>query len=218
MFKIVMMGPAGSGKGTQSNLISQRYGLPEISTGTLLRNKVKDGDELGQKIDKIISSGDVVSDDLVFSILKEKLESCKNGFILDGFPRNINQAIELDEYLGSDGITHVLVLDVPEDIVIKRISGRFECKKCRKVYNRFFNNTKIEGVCDVCGSTDFSVRSDDENLKAIEKRLAIYNDMSKNIIEYYSKKNLIYFINGLKSIESISEDIENILVNNINKE
>ena len=218
MFRIVMMGPAGSGKGTQSALISQKYGIPEISTGALLRQKVKDGDELGKKIDEIISSGNVVEDDLVFSILKERLEKedCKKGFILDGFPRNSHQAIELEEYLKSRNINidYVLVLDVPDDIVIKRISGRFECKKCGKIYNKFFGNTKTEGVCDVCGSTDFSVRKDDQDLMAIQKRLNIYKTMSNDIIDYYNKKNLIYIINGLKNIDDINKDIENILISN----
>ena len=218
MFRIIMMGPAGSGKGTQSALISQKYGIPEISTGALLRQKVKDGDELGKKIDEIISSGNVVEDDLVFSILKERLEKedCKKGFILDGFPRNSHQAIELEEYLKSRNINidYVLVLDVPDDIVIKRISGRFECKKCGKIYNKFFGNTKTEGVCDVCGSTDFSVRKDDQDLMAIQKRLNIYKTMSNDIIDYYNKKNLIYIINGLKNIDDINKDIENILISN----
>lgn len=218
MFRIIIMGPAGSGKGTQSTLISQEYGIPEISTGSLLRQKVKDGDELGKEIDKIISSGNIVSDDVIFSILKERLEKddCKNGFILDGFPRNSNQAIELDKYLKTKnvGVDYVLVLDVPDDIVIKRISGRFGCNKCGKIYNKFFNNTKVEGVCDVCGSSDFSVRSDDQDLMAIEKRLSIYKNMSGDIMDYYNKKNLIYIINGLKNINDISQDIKNILINN----
>ena len=220
MFGIIMMGPAGSGKGTQAAVISREYNIPAISTGVLLRERAKDGDELAREIDKTISSGNFVSDDLIFVILKERLEKedCKNGFILDGFPRNLNQAIELDGYLKQKNrvITHVLVLDVPDDIVIKRISGRFECKKCGKVYNEFFNNTKTEGVCDVCGSREFSTRSDDRDLKTIEKRLKIYKDMSKDLIDYYKKKNLIYFVDGLKNIEDISQDIKEILINNKN--
>lgn len=218
MFRILIMGPAGSGKGTQSALISREYGIPEISTGVLLREKVKDGDELGRKIDKIISAGNFVDDDLVFLILKERLEKedCKNGFVLDGFPRNSHQAIELEEYLKTKNINidYVLVLDVPDDIVIKRISGRFECKKCGKIYNKFFSNTKIEGVCDSCGSNEFSVRKDDQDIVAIQKRLDIYKTMSSDIIDYYNKKNLIYIINGLKNINDISQDIKNILINN----
>ena len=121
MFRIILLGPAGSGKGTQGSLISQRYGIPVISTGCLLREKIKVGDELGKQINYIISAGNCVSNDLIFDILGERLKKndCKKGFILDGFPRNLNQAIELDRYLEQKNraITHVLVLDVPDDVV-----------------------------------------------------------------------------------------------------
>lgn len=220
MLVLIMMGPAGSGKGTQATLISQQYNIPVISTGCLLREKVKDGDELGEKINNFISKGFIVSNEIMFDILYNRLKEndCKNGFILDGFPRTIEQAIELEKFLEEfkAKINGVLVLDIPKDVVFKRTSGRFECKNCKKVYNKFFNNLKIEGVCDVCGSKDFFIRTDDSDLNAINKRLDIYEKMSREIINYYDKKNLIYFINALKSIEEIKQDIKNILIN-INK-
>ncbi len=220
MLILVMMGPAGSGKGTQADFISQKYNIPEISTGNLLREKVKDGDELGKKIDNIISKGEIVPDEIMFEILSNRLSGndCKNGFILDGFPRTIEQAIELEKFLESKNtkLNGVLHFDVPREIVFKRTSGRFECKNCKKTYNKYYNNTKINGICDTCGSTEFYTRNDDLNLEAINKRLDIYEKMSKDMINFYNKKDLIYSINAQKTIEEIKQDVENILIN-INK-
>ena len=219
--RLILMGPAGSGKGTQAKIIYQNYNIPVISTGVLLRERITVGDELGNEINSLISNGKLVPFDIMTRILYDRLESedCKNGFILDGFPRTIEQAIDFEEYLKSKKLSMdaVLVLNIPRDIVIKRTSGRFECKKCKAVYNKFFSNTKVEGVCDVCGSTEFSVRSDDTDINAINKRFDIYEDMSNRIIEKKKKKNLIYFIDAVKNIENISQDIDKI-IKNINKD
>lgn len=221
MFRIILLGPAGSGKGTQGALLAQKYGIPVISTGCLLREKIKIGDELGKQINKAISAGNCVSNELIFDILGQRLEkdNCKNGFILDGFPRNIDQAIELEKkFLNGSEVDAVLVLDIPRDVVFKRTSGRYECSNCKKMYNRFFSNTKIKDVCDKCGSTSFFIRSDDANVDAINRRLDIYEKMSNEMIGYYREKNLIYSIDALKTIEEVNQDIENILNNlNINK-
>lgn len=221
MTRLIIMGPAGSGKGTQSSIISQNYGIPAISTGNLLRERITVGDELANEISTFISKGLLVPKDIMTEILYNRLmkEDCKKGFILDGFPRDVEQAIDLEGFLNRYNldIDGVLVLKIPYDIVIKRTSGRFECKKCKKIYNKFFNSTKIEGVCDICGSTEFSIRKDDSDESAIRKRLDIYEKMSNTIIDHYNKKNLIYIIDALKSIEDISHDINNIIVENINK-
>jgi adenylate kinase len=213
MLRIIFVGPAGSGKGTQGALITKHYGIPVVSTGQLLREKAKDGDELGQSINDIITRGCFVDDSLIFDMLKERLarDDCKDGFIIDGFPRNISQAKILDEFLGESAIDAVIVLHITRDDILKRMLGRFECNVCRKMYNKFYNNTKADGVCDVCGSADFMIRSDDSNIHAITKRLDLYDKMSKEIIDYYTKKDLIYSINALKSVQEISEEIENIL-------
>ncbi len=216
MLRIILLGPAGSGKGTQGSLISQRYRIPVISTGCLLREKIKAGDELGRQINSIISAGNYVSNDLIFDILGERLkrDDCKEGFILDGFPRNIEQAIELEnKFLGGSEIDAILVFNIPRDIVFKRTSGRFECNSCKKMYNRFFNDTKVKGVCDICGSTDFFIRSDDANVDAINRRLDIYKKMSNEIIGHYSSKNLIYYVDALKGIDEVNQDINKILDN-----
>ncbi|MBO4956344.1 MAG: adenylate kinase [Rickettsiales bacterium] len=221
MARLIIMGPAGSGKGTQGKVISQKYGIPVISTGNLLREKASVGDELGKQINELISQGMIVPIDIITKILYDRLveADCNNGFILDGFPRTVEQAIDLEKFLNTQNVTidGVLVLNISRDEVIKRTSGRFECKKCKTMYNKFYKNTKIEGVCDVCGSTEFFVRNDDSNVDAINKRLDIYEEMSNKIIEYYDKKNLIYNVDAVKSIEDISQDIDNIIINYINK-
>ena len=221
MFRIILLGPAGSGKGTQGSLISQRYHIPVISTGCLFRERIKAGDELGKQLNLTISAGNYVSNDLVFDILGERLkgEDCKEGFILDGFPRNIEQAIELkNRFLGGSEVDAIITFNIPRDVVFKRTSGRFECNSCKKMYNRFFKDTKVKGVCDVCGSTDFFIRPDDADVDAINRRLDIYEEMSSKIIEHYSSKNLIYYVDALKSIDEINQDIIKILDNlDINK-
>lgn len=205
------MGPAGSGKGTQALLLSKFFKIPSISTGNLLRQKIKKNDELGRYIDILISHGNVVDNELMFSVLEERLKEgdCKDGFILDGFPRNVDQAIYLEKLLEMNDIhlDGVISLSINNDIVIKRITGRFECAKCKTLYNKFFANTQVEGKCDNCQATEFIVRADDQNLEAIEKRLDIYLKMSKSIIEFYNKKNLIYFVDAFNSIEDIYQDI-----------
>ncbi|MDR2077873.1 MAG: nucleoside monophosphate kinase [Rickettsiales bacterium] len=213
MLKIIFIGPAGSGKGTQGTLITKQYGIPLISTGGLLRSRSEKNDELARHIDDTLARGGFVNDNLIFSMLKEKLaeDDCKDGFIIDGFPRNISQAKTLDEFLGESAIDAVIVLNIPRDDIFKRMIGRFECTKCKAMYNKFYGNTKVDGVCDACGSTDFSIRDDDSNIHAIVKRLDLYDRMSKELIEYYAEKNLIYSINALKDIQEIFKDIENIL-------
>ncbi len=209
------MGPAGSGKGVQSKLLASAYSIPHISTGTLLRSRAEVDDNTGNTINSLISNGNLVPDDLLYDIVQERLNNadCKNGFILDGYPRTLKQAEEFSEKLqtsnGKDPI--VLVLKVPDEIVIKRISGRYNCKTCKAIYNKFFELPKIDGVCDVCGGRDFVVRSDDTNMESIKKRLDIYRKTSKQIEDYYIKKGLIYFVDGTKLKGKIHEDIKNIL-------
>lgn len=216
MPNIIFMGPAGSGKGAQADALSKDLKIPTISTGLLLRDKAKVGGEKGKEISEVINKGELVSDEIMFDILKKRLEmpDCKNGFILDGFPRTENQAIILDKYLKNidQKIDAVIVLDVPDDIVIKRISGRFQCARCGTVYSKYFKKTKIDGICDNCGSVEFSVRADDVDIRLIINRLDIYKNMSKSIIDYYDKKHLIYLINGVNFIDKIYQDIKDILI------
>jgi adenylate kinase len=219
MHRIVFIGPAGSGKGTQGALVGKYYNIPVISTGKLLRSRVKKGDEIGKYISDLINRGVYVSNEVILNLLSERLanDDCANGFILDGFPRNVEQATMLGEHLGSKGIDAAFVLDVPRDGLLSRITGRHECSVCGSVYHKFFCKPKIEGICDVCGSNDMLMRADDSNNEAINRRLDTYEGVSKAMVEYYREKNLIYFVDALRSIQEVFEEIISILDNlNVN--
>lgn len=220
MFNIVILGPAGSGKGIQSSLLSKYFDIPHISTGNMLRKIFERNDENSNSVRNSIEKGSLMSDDFMFDILLRRLKEgdCQNGLILDGFPRNENQAIWFDKVIPeiNNKKIIIIVLDIPFDVSFKRLSGRFNCSNCGAIYNKFYGNTKVEGICDKCGSTSFYVRSDDSDVESIKKRLDIYQNMSKSIINFYSKKNLIYFIKGVNSIEEIHENIKSSLINNIN--
>ncbi|MDR2760733.1 MAG: nucleoside monophosphate kinase [Rickettsiales bacterium] len=210
--QIILIGPPGSGKGTQSALLSKFYdNIPFISTGELLREKVKSDEKFKKSVEKIISAGKMVKDEIVEELLMARLKKndCKNGFILDGFPRNITQASYLDELLSpmEKKVDAAVVISIENDIIFKRTMGRFQCAKCKKIYNKYFSNVKVEGICDDCGSTEFIVRADDVDEKIIKRRLDAYKRMSRPIIEFYAKKNLTYFIDGTKSPDEIYQDI-----------
>ena len=185
MFNIVILGPAGSGKGIQSGLLTKCFNIPHISTGDMLRNIFNSNDENSNALKKSLEGGSLMSDEFMFDILLRRLkeDDCKNGFILDGFPRNHDQAMWLESVMPEIN---------DKKLVVVRTSM---VKSCGAVYNKFYENTKVEGVCDKCGSTDFFVREDDSDIDSIKKRLDIFKNMSKSIIDFYSKKNLIYFIN-----------------------
>jgi len=210
---IIFLGPAGSGKGTQAVLLSKYLNTPHISIGNLLKAEVRKGNDFGKKVEKFIKEGKMVPDKLVNPFIRNILASkdCDKGFILDGFPRNLKQAIFLDEELKNLGkkIDKVFVLEIPEDVVIKRTIGRFKCGDCGTRYNEFFKKPKVEGKCDVCGSVHFVRRVDDRAESVIHKRIEIYNKETKNIINYYDKKGLLYKINGVKDVESIALEIKN---------
>lgn len=213
---IVLIGPAGSGKGTQASIMAKKFDLVHISTGDLLRNEVASGSEQGRLIDSYINEGKHIPDTLMREILKSRLqdEDCTSkGVVLDGYPRNIGQAEELDKIFKelNRKIDKVFEIQVLKDILLKRISGRFSCKKCGAVYNKFFASTKTEGVCDTCGSVEFSGRKDDSDIKAIEKRFDIYEKVTKLVLGFYEKKGLIYSVDGSKSVETVALEIEKAL-------
>ena len=224
MLNLLIIGAAGSGKGTQSSFITQKYKMPSISMGSLLRDRTKKDDELGLKIKSILEKGDLVTNDVAFSILGERLleKDCREyGFILDGFPRNLDQAIGLEKFLEESKlkIDGILILDLDRNQIIKRLEGRYNCKKCDAPYNKYFKNTIKEGVCDNCQGTEFYVRKDDENIELINKRLTIYEQYSETIKKFYENKSLIYNIDTSGNVEEISQSIDKILINliNINK-
>ena len=208
---IIFLGAPGSGKGTQASLLSKYLSVESISTGDLLRKEVEIKSKVGQEAKIQMDSGVLVSDDIVIKIIKNKIttQSCKKGFILDGFPRNLNQALKLDEMLeGCDKkIDKVINFEVEESVLVKRIAGRYTCKKCGSVYNHHFKPTLEEGKCDICGSNEFENRSDD-NEKTVEKRLKVYKESSFPLIEYYTKKHLLVSINALKISALVFEELK----------
>lgn len=210
MVGIIFLGAPGSGKGTQGALLARDLEIPSISTGEILRKEVAAASDVGRLAKSYMESGGLVPDEVVVDIIKKRLSDvdCKKGFILDGFPRNLSQAKILDLMLEKINrkIDLVINIEVADDILIKRIAGRFTCKKCQTVYNRFFNLPKEKDTCDSCGSHDFESRSDD-NEETVRNRLKVYDENTKELIEFYNKKDLIYSVDGLKNIALVNSEI-----------
>ena len=210
MVNVIFFGAPGSGKGTQAALLSKNCGVPNISTGEILRKEVVDGSEIGKLAKGYMNSGGLVPDRVVVDIIRKRISEpdCDAGFILDGFPRNIKQVKILDDMLNiiNKKIDLVINIEVDENILIQRITGRFSCKKCSAVYNKFFNQTKEKNICDKCGSVDFESRSDD-NEEAVKNRLQVYNQNTGELVKFYRKKDLIYSVNGLKNIPLVNFEI-----------
>jgi len=198
--RIIMMGPQGSGKGTQAKKLADRYGIPHISMGEIFRSAVKSGSEVGLKIKQIIDAGNIVPDDLTLGFIKKRLEDvdCAEGFILDGFPRTLHQAEALDEITD---ITHVVVLHISDKESIKRLGARRQCPKCGKI-----TSVNVEGeTCRDC-KVKFVIRDDDKPA-SIKKRLDIYHDETQPLIEYYRPRNIVHIVNGEKSVEDVFKEI-----------
>ena len=207
---IIFLGAPGSGKGTQAVMLADKLKIPTVSTGEALRKEVELQSEIGKMAKSYMNSGKLVPDEVVVGIIKNRIVQgdCGSGFILDGFPRNMNQAIVLDEMVSSlnKKIEKVFNFEVSEEILIKRIAGRFSCKNCGSVYNRYFKLTKQEGVCDNCGSTNFESRSDD-NEETVKSRLKVYRESTFELIGYYQKKNLLVSIDAVKSAPLVFDEL-----------
>ncbi|NBV07028.1 MAG: adenylate kinase [Proteobacteria bacterium] len=200
---VIFLGPPGSGKGTQAAMLAEELKIPTISTGETLRREVELQSEIGKLAKTYMNSGGLVPDEVVVGIIKNRIikEDCKNGFILDGFPRNTSQALVLDLMFQSLGkkIHIVFNFEVNEDILIKRISGRFSCKNCGALYNNYFKQTKQKGICDNCKSDKFESREDDDE-STVKNRLKVYHSSTMELIKYYEKKNLLCSIDAIKSV------------------
>ena len=209
--RIVLLGAPGSGKGTQAQRLTDIYNIPQISTGDLLRAAVAAGTELGKQAKVAMDSGGLVSDDIVLGMIRERLQQsdAANGFILDGFPRNLSQAASLDKLLAEVGqpIDAGLLIDVDFDILLKRLTGRLSCKDCSTVYNRYFSPPTKEGVCDKCGSTNLYHRADD-NEETIGNRLKVYEEDTAPLINYYADQGLLKRVNGIGEMEDITKAIQ----------
>lgn len=219
MINLVLLGAPGSGKGTQAAMLAKALNIPAISTGDALRKEVEAQSEIGKLAKSYMSSGQLVPDQVVLDIVKNRVaeQDCQKGFILDGFPRNLNQAEMLEKTLASIEKKISLAIDfqVEDEIVIKRISGRFFCKKCGAIYNHHFKQPKNAGICDECGSTEFDSRNDDKE-ETVRNRLKVYHETTAGLIEFYRKNNLIYSLNALKNSALLFEEVLAV-VQNTNK-
>ena len=206
---IVLMGPPGAGKGTQAVKIAESYGIPHISTGDMFRAAVKAGTALGAELEKYMSQGLLVPDDITISVIRERLteEDCAEGFLLDGFPRTIPQAEALDEVLESvKPIDMVLNLDVPEAELIERLTGRRVCQNCGATYHLQFNPPATEGVCDRCGHELIQRR--DDSLETVMERLQVYKKQTAPLEAYYSRQSkLVTVYGGGKTIAEVFQDV-----------
>ena len=211
--KLLIMGRPGAGKGTQAANIKEYYNIPHISTGDMFRAAIKNQTKLGLLAKSYMDQGALVPDEVTIGIVRERLaeDDCKKGFLLDGFPRTIAQAEALDEILESNGIKLDAVLDVnvPAEILIRRMVGRRVCKTCGATYHVEFNAPKVEGICDNCGSKLIQ-RADDTEETAVN-RLKVYDEQTAPLLEFYKKKNLLKTVNGDQPLSKVFEDIKVVL-------
>ena len=211
---LIFLGPPGAGKGTQAKRIELLHGIPQISTGDMLRSEVQAGSPLGQQVKRIMDTGGLVSDDILIAMLGERVDQpdCVRGFILDGFPRTTVQAEALDGMLSSRGskIDAVLLLLVNEAALTERIAGRYSCAKCGTGYHDLYKQPHVAGVCDVCGSREFSRRADDKR-ETVVTRLEAYRQDTAPILPFYRAKGLVHDIDGMADIDTVSVSIDQAL-------
>ena len=211
--KIIMLGAPGAGKGTQAKKIAEKYGVPHISTGDIFRANIKNGTELGQKAKTYMDQGLLVPDELTVALVIDRIqnEDCKNGFVLDGFPRTIPQAEALDEALKGLGeaMDYAIDVDVPDENIINRMSGRRACLDCGATYHIVTIPTKVEGICDACGSK--VVLREDDKPETVQKRLEVYHAQTQPLIDYYKKQNILKTVDGTQPMEQVFGAIVEIL-------
>ena len=214
--KIVMLGAPGAGKGTQAIKIADKYDIPHISTGDIFRANIKGGTELGQKAKSYIDKGELVPDEVTIGMLLDRIaqDDCKNGYVLDGFPRTIPQAESLTDALKTQGdkIDFALNIDVTDEAIIERMSGRRACPKCGATYHIVYAAPKTENICDKCG-TELIIRSDDKP-ETVKDRLNVYHQQTEPLIAYYKAAGVLREVNGTQELPKVFEDVVAILSEN----
>ena len=211
--KIIMLGAPGAGKGTQAKKIAAQYSIPHISTGDIFRANIKNNTELGQKAKTYMDKGELVPDSLVVDLIMDRFKEadCANGYVLDGFPRTIPQAEALDNALKANGekVDFAINVEVPDENIINRMSGRRACVGCGATYHIKYNPTKVEGVCDACGEK--LILRDDDKPETVKNRLSVYHEQTQPLIDYYNKAGVLAEVDGTKDLEDVFKDIVNIL-------
>mgnify|MGYP005752566907 FL=1 len=209
MLRTILLGPPGAGKGTQAVKIVEKYGIPHISTGDIFRENIKKGTELGKKAQEYMNKGELVPDDLVIAIATARLleDDCKNGFLLDGFPRTVYQAEKLDEFLEAHNskIDKVVDISVGKEELMTRLTGRRVCKKCGASYHIVNIPPKKEGVCDICGGP--LIQRDDDNAETAANRIEVYEEQTRPLVDYYKKAGNLVLIDGTTGLENVFADI-----------
>ena len=204
IYKIIILGPQGSGKGTQAEFLSEKLNIPDISIGQLLRDEVEKDTNIGKQVDEYLERGELVPNSIAYKLAEQRIKrpDCKNGFIFDGFPRIIIQAKFIEKVTD---ITHVLEIWISDEEAVRRLSGRRTCSKCDKIYHIKFNPPKEENICDDCGER-LEMREDDIE-SAVRQRLKIYHQETEEVVKYFKKKRKVIKINGEQSIEEVREEI-----------
>lgn len=211
--KIIMLGAPGAGKGTQAKKIAEKYSIPHISTGDIFRANIKNGTELGKKAKTYMDQGLLVPDELTVDLVIDRVgqDDCKDGYILDGFPRTIPQAECLDAALEKRGekVDFAIDVEVPDENIVNRMSGRRACVGCGATYHIKYNPTKVDGVCDACGEK--LVLRDDDKAETVQKRLGVYHDQTQPLIDYYTKSGVLKEVDGTVDMEDVFQAIVEIL-------
>ena len=211
--KIIMLGAPGAGKGTQADKICAKYNIPHISTGDIFRANIKNNTELGQKAKSYMDKGELVPDELVVDLVVDRIKAddCTNGYVLDGFPRTIPQAEALDAALAAinDKVDYAINVEVPDENIINRMSGRRACVACGATYHIVHIPTKVESVCDKCGAE--LILRDDDKPETVKNRLNVYHEQTQPLIDYYTAKNVLHEVDGTKAMEDVFSSIVSIL-------
>ena len=211
--KIIMLGAPGAGKGTQAKMIAEKCGIPHISTGDIFRANIKNGTELGAKAKEYMDKGLLVPDELVCDLVVDRIQQadCEKGYILDGFPRTIPQAEALENALNAieQKLVYAIDIDVPDENIINRMSGRRACVGCGATYHVLFNPTKVEGKCDVCGES--LILRDDDKPETVKKRLDVYHTQTQPLIDFYTERKVLVEVDGTQSMDKVFDDIMKIL-------
>ena len=211
--KIIMLGAPGAGKGTQAKMIAEKYSIPHVSTGDIFRANIKNGTELGKQAKEYMDAGKLVPDELTVKILLDRVaqDDCKNGYVLDGFPRTIPQAEVLEDALNKlgDKIDYAVNVDVPDENIVRRMSGRRACLKCGATYHIEHIPPKQEGICDTCGSE--LVLRDDDKPETVQNRLKVYHEQTQPLIDFYTERKVLKTVDGTKDMKEVFADIIAIL-------